>query len=176
MPHYVFTFTPSVAGCVERVCLFTPWVQNGPALAWQWLQQFARTPDPSGRPVLMFAQNCNVGCTCTNPGGAGTAPNVYCVQKAEPLIDRQQINAPYGSPIGNGHALTMPPLPTKGRDASSPQGMYENMPDCALANNADPMFGDSDGAGGTFSDLDSTGHEVIRQMTSPFPQKVVGGG
>ncbi len=182
MPHYCFTFDPPQAGCVARVCLYTPWTQNArspqgqvvdPAgQAWGYLLQYANQRDPQGQPLLVFPPNPQIGCTCTNPGGTGRDPNVYCIQTHMPYVDRAQVNAPYNTPVASGRSFAPPPMPSKERTA--PQGMYEDLTDCALAANGDTVFGDSDGAGGTYSDVDSQGREIPRQMTMPFPQKVAG--
>lgn len=183
MPHYCFTFDPPQAGCVVRVCLFTPWTQpartpqgnlDPSGQAWAYLLQYAQQRDAQGQPFIVFPQDPQIGCTVLNPGGTGNQPNVYCVQKAEPLVDRQQVNAPYNSPVASGRGFSPPPMPSK--DRAAPQGMYEDLTDCALPATADAVFGEMDGAGGTYTDVDSQGREVPRQMMMPPGPKVVGGG
>lgn len=177
MPHFVFTLEPPQAGCVERVCMFSPWPQA--QQAWNWLLQYAQQPGPFGQPMIMFAQGAKVSnCTCTNQGGQGQQPNVYCVQRSMPTVDRQQVNAPYNTPLANGYNLTPPPVagPSGQRrdPLQNPQGMYEDLTDAALAASADAVFGEMDGAGGTFTDVDSRGNETLRGITAPYPKKVTG--
>ncbi len=182
MPHFVFTFEPAAAGCVERVCLFTPWTQpargpdGGIMQPWQqaygFLMQYAQQRDPQNNPLLVFTPGVQFKCTCITPGGAGNTPNIYCIQKADPYIDRQQVNAPFNMPVASGRNFTPPPLPSKERVV--PQGMYEDMHDCALAATSDSILGEMDGAAGTFTDIDSQGNEVVRGVTAPFPRKVTG--
>lgn len=184
MPHFCFTFDPPQAGCAIRVCLFTPWTQparapNGQPMdpaqqAWAYLQQYANQRDQQGQPALVFPPNPEIKCTCLNPGGTGNQPNVYCIQKADPDIGRAQINAPYNHPVGNGQSWAPPPLPSKERAA--PQGAMEDLTDCALSATGDTVFGEMDGAGGTYSDVDSQGREIPRQMFMPPSPKIVGGG
>lgn len=187
MPHFAFTFEPSQAGCVERVCLFTPWdkqarAPNGAVVqpaeqAWTFLQQYAQQRDQSGNPLLTFTPGCKIGCTCINPGGQGQQPNVYCVQKADPYVGRAQVNAPWGAPVASGVSLAPPPLPGQpgaARQGCAPQGMYDDLGDSALALTGDSVFGEVDGYGGTYTDVDSQGREVKREIAMPFPQKVTG--
>ncbi len=188
MPHFTFIFTPAQAGCVERVVLSTPWFQNarGPqgqvvdpgAQAWAYLLNFAQQRDQFGQPCLIFPsglQPSGIQCICTNPNGHSQQPNVYCIQKTEPLVDRQQINAPYSMPVSSGGGLTPPPAqPPPNAPRAVPQGMYEDLTDSALASTADSVLGDMDGAGGTYTDVDSQGREVKRGMMSPYPNKVAG--
>lgn len=182
MPHFCFTFEPSSAGCVERVCLFTPWAQparapNGSVVqpadqAWAYLQSFASQRDQNNNPSLVFSPGCKINCMCTNPGGTGNTPNVYCIQKADPYVGRAQVNAPYGQPVSSGGMMSTPPLPSK--DRLVPQGVYEELNDCALPRTNDSLLGEMDGEGGTYTDVDSQGREIPRQMMMPPSQKVAG--
>ncbi len=181
MPHFVFTFSGSPAGCVERICLYTPWsqpqrdqtgqVRTPEQMAWAYLLQFAAQRDQAGNPIMVLPQGAQVGCTRITD--SGDKPNVYCVQTALPQVTRAQHNAPFSTPVGNGQMLTMPPEAQRGRTA--PVGSLEEIHDCALTNSADALFGESDGLGGTFSDIDrQTGQEVLRQATAPLPRRIAG--
>lgn len=182
MPHFCFTFEPSQAGCAQRVCLFSPWAQptrgpngqplNPPEAAWLALQQYAQSRNSHGQPFLIIPPGVAPKVICTNPGGQGDQFNVYCVQKADPEVSRTPIHAPYGSPLASGHSMAPPPLPSKERTV--PQGMYDELPDCALASSSDSVLGEMDAAGGTYSDLDSQGREIPRQNIAPYSPKVAG--
>ncbi len=188
MPHFVFIFEPAQAGCVERVALSTPWHQpvrtpqgqvlDPGAQAWSFLMQYAQQRDQFGQPALIFPSNlqpAGIKCICTNPAGHSPQPNVYCIQKTEPMIDRQQVNAPYNMPVSSGGGLTLPPVQQPANAPRiAPQGMYEDLTDSALPATADAVFGEMDGAGGTYTDIDSQGREIKRGMTAPFPNKVTG--
>jgi len=186
MPHFLFIFEPAQAGCVERVSLSTPWhqpvqtrqgqIMDPGAQAWAYLMNFAQQKDQFGQPCLIFPnglQPSGIKCICTNPTGHSQQPNVYCIQKTEPMIDRQQINAPYNMPVSSGGGLTLPPvMQAANAPRAAPQGMYEDLTDSALPSTADAVFGEMDGAGGTYTDLDSRGNEIKRGLTSPYPNKV----
>ncbi len=184
MPIFSFQFNPPSAGCVEKVVMSTPWnqpqrhPQTGQAMqptdaAWVWLQGYANQRDANGNPVLFFPPGCSVGCQQIGTGGEGQQPNVISVQTTVASADRQQINAPYGQPVGNGRQLTMPPIASKERLV--PQGLYEPLSDVALASNADPLMGEMDGEGGTFTDFSPiTGVETVREYAMPPSPKVAG--
>ncbi len=174
MPHFMFSVGKGaeVGGCVERVCLFTPWhkptqVTNSQTgqpmvlqpvqIAWNWLAQQA----------LVWPQGAEIKPIMLNPGGTGSAPVVYCIQKTDPVLERAQVNAPYGSPQGNGQVLTMPPIAAPKGQQSMNHGSYEEIHSSGLPNTGDTMMGEFDTLGGTFSDLESNGTETIRQMAIP---------
>ncbi len=170
-----------IPGCVERVCLYTPWnqpqqvqnpqngqivVMNPGQLAWQWLssQGLVFPQGVSFTPAVINPQG-------TNPAGANNQPAIYCVQKTDQSVERAQVSAPYANPVGNGKYLTEPPVQQpKGAPRAVPQGAYEDLHDAGLAINSDPMMGEMDGAAGTFSDIDSTGTERLRQNFMPPSQ------
>ncbi len=175
MPHFAFIFEPSQVGCVERLVMSTPWFQpaQGPGgkvmqpaeLAWSYILQQVQ----GGK--LILPENAQMKCIITNPQGHSPQPTIYCIQTAAPSIDRAQINAPFNTPVGSGRGLTEPPrqLP-RGQTGSG--GLYEDLTDCALASSSDSILGETDGAAGTWSDLDSQGRETVRQMAMPPSAKV----
>ncbi len=186
MPIFSFTFAPPHAGCVKRLTLMTPWnkavahPQTGQPMspndaAWLWLQGYAAQRDQNGNPPLCFPPECSdIKCKMVGVGGEGNPqPMILAVETAEPTVDRQQVNAPYGTPVGNGHMLTMPPVQGKPNERTVPQGMYEDLTDCGLTNNDDPLLGGGDGHGGTFTDFNPNDRmETVRQLAMPPSPKV----
>ena len=170
-----------VAGCVERICCYSPFIAprrhpNGQPLVDQRTGQPAAGPDAQktwnwliqqGYP---FPQGIPFECIITNPAQkAERAPYIYCVQYTLPSATRAPIQAPYADPVGNRGSAPPPmagPAPAPGERRYNP-GTYEALPDVALASNSDPMIGEIDGAGGTFTDIDGQGNEVQRQMVQP---------
>ncbi len=182
MPIFNFSFEPRSAGCVERATVMTPWGQpqrhpqtgqamSPPDAAWYWLQTYANQKDQNGNCALYFPPNCQVGCQAVGGGGEGQPAQVLAVQVCNPSADRQQVNAPYNQPIGNGRNLTLPPEQQKQRVV--PQGLYEDLTDCALASNSDSLMGEMDGEAGTFTDYSPNDRtETVRQYAMPPSQKV----
>lgn len=178
MPHFCFVNqTPVPAGFVERICAYSPWtktqamqtpngvVQLDPLqAAWNAIQQLA------AQNGWAFAEGVNYAPQITNKvTDMGPAFKVYCIQFAQPGVERTQVNAPYGVPVGNGRQLTMPPMAKRERDV--PQGAYEQVDSCALPTTpGDGLLSEMDGEGGTFTDLDSLGNEVVRHEFMPQSQ------
>lgn len=176
-----------VAGCVERLCCSHPAMRAGVQTArhpqtgqmvqqrvaipdveaaWNWLTQtYGRSPqNPNG---LIFSPHANYKCTVTNSArGVDNVPSMYCVQIAYPAVVRENVNAPTSQPVGNsGHEIGPPPM--SGQPRAVPPGAFEEMPDAALAANSDPAFGEIDPQGGTYTDIDSQGQEVRRELYRP---------
>src|SRR6187402_410045 len=98
MPHFLFSFSPSQAGCVERVCLSVPWTQTqrtpqggtvSPSdAAWNYLQSVAAQRDSNGQPLLVFPQGAKIDCNCLNPAGSSPnqPPTIYCIQICQPVV------------------------------------------------------------------------------------------
>ncbi len=167
-----------MAGCVERLCCYSPFIAprrhpNGQPMVdqrsgqpiigpdaqktWNWLVQ-------QGYPL---PQGVSFECIITNPAQkAERSPYIYCVQYTIAQATRAPIQAPYADPVGNRGNAPPPmagPAPIPGvRTPNS--GTYETLPDGALPSNSDPMLGEIDGAGGTFTDIDAQGNEIPRQM------------
>ncbi len=182
MSHYCFTCPEGreVAGCVERICCYSPFLR--PRLHPQTRQPLA---DQQGRPLVepdagrtwqwlmqlnyAFPQGVQFLCTVTNPmtDQSQRSPNVYCIQTTAPQASRAQVDAPYAQPVGNRGVQSAPVMASPQGAAPrhpSQAGMYDTLPDAALAGNSDPMLGEIDAAGGTYTDIDGNGNEVPRQM------------
>lgn len=175
MPHICFINDPQQGavpvGYVERVCVYSPWTQNQRAqngatvnpieAAWYALQQLAQ------KNGWVFSPGVDYKPMITNKAtDMGNEFKCYCVQFAQPSVERAQVNAPYGVPHGNGRQLTMPPVATKERSVA--QGLYEQIDQSALpANAGDGLMAEMDGEGGTWTDLDSLGNEVVRHELMP---------
>ena len=162
-----------VAGCVERLCCYTPFIKPGQMMhpqtrqmvqvavpdevaTWTWINQ------SSGQ---RLSPGADYQCVVTNPArGKGGQPSVYCVQTTEPSVVREQVNAPTMQPVGNAGS-PVGPAPLPGQPRTVPFGAFEQLPDPALPGYSDPVMGDIDAAGGTYTDIDaSTGQEVRREM------------
>lgn len=192
MPHFLFMCPQGkeTPGCIERFMVYVPWNKPAPAMnghgqplsnpqtgqpvmmtpaqmAWQWgYEQLKNSyPFPPGVPY-----------NCQQLTNGAPEPSAYCVQTTPPAESRVPVNAPWGTPVASHQNLTMPPSATpQGGPRGAPQGMYEEIHDCGLVTNADPMMGEIDGAGGTFTDIDRlTGQEVVRQTYMPASPKHIG--
>ncbi len=177
MPHFCFIFTLPQAGCVERLCLFTPWATpqqvQGPngvvmatpeQLAFNYIVQQAQTRDGYGNPLLPLPPGSPVDVRKTNPTGAGKEPVIYCTQVAYPAADRVQTNAPYADAVGQ-RGLAPPPMQMPANAPRMvPQGAYEPLTDAGLGVIGDSMMGDQDETQRTFTDIDSLGNETVRGL------------
>jgi hypothetical protein len=183
MPHLAFKCPDQqkIAGCLEAFMMYIPFdprgqvnTQQGPMsgaqVAWSLaLQDCANKriplpPNASFQPELISPAK-----------DKGEAPFIYMVQVTQPTADRVQTNAVEGMPVGNGYNLTPPPvLQPQNAQRANPMGTYDMLPDCALAANSDSMMGEMDGLGGTWTDVDSSGREVVRPMYIE-PSKPVAG-
>lgn len=188
MPVFQFTFSPPTAGCMASVVVQTPWDQkqnyekpsqqfpqgrvlSPPEAAFAFLCNYANQRDANGNCLLYFPPNVQTKCELL--GDKNGQPAVGTVQKFEPTSDRQQVNAPDNFPVGNGRSYALPPeQPQKGAARAVPQGLYEDLTDCALPRTSDSLLGDMDGEAGTYTDTDSMGNEVVRQLAMPPSPKV----
>lgn len=187
MPIFQFNFGPPTAGCVAKVVVKTPWnrpVKEQPSqvypqgrvlqpveAAYAWLAAFGAQRDGYGNPRLLFPPQAQ--CQAQPLGPDDGEATILAVEPYPATVDRQPVTAPYGMPVGNGHSMAPPPqLPPPNAQRVVPQGMYEELGDCALANTTDPLMGEMDGLGGTYTDVDSMGREVIRQIAMPPSPKV----
>ena len=188
MPIFKFTFEPPTAGCLASIRVQTPWSAEKnyeqpspqfpqgrwltpPEAAFDYLCKYANQRDVNGNCLLYFPPDCKtyVKQESAQNGQPGIAdPTVYPA-----TVDRQQVNAPYNMPVGTGHGLSMPPeQQPKGATRAVPSGMYEQLEDVALANTSDPLMGEMDGEGGTWTDFSPTDRtETRRQITAPYPKK-----
>ncbi len=173
MPHFMFYVKPEheVPGCVSRVCIQIPWLKP------------VQMADQNGNPVVVapqqaawnfitaqqlpWPQGVNVELNVINGQSTCRAPLIYCIQDTKPVIDPAQVNAPYSTPLGSSRVLTMPPMAAPKGSQAQYHGQYEVVDNSGVVNNDDPLMGAVDGFGGTFSDLDSTGREAIREMAIP---------
>ncbi len=175
MPHFCVDFKPAQAGCVERLCMFTPWhqpmrdntgkVMNPWEMAFGWLQQYANQRDANGNPILALPPGAQVTASVLNTGGAGTTPLVYCTQTSYPDAGRAQVNAPYAGTFQNGRGMAPPPMQQPANaPRTTPQGAYEDLTDAGLGVIGDVVFGEGDESQRTFTDIDGQGRETVRQM------------
>lgn len=188
MPVFKFTFEPPTAGCVASVLVQTPWaaaqnqeppsqaypqgrVLSPPEAAFSFLCNYANQRDANGTCLMYFPQNAEIKCQAVNQSHGG--PGVGDVTVYPATADRQQINAPYNMPIGNGRVLTLPPEQApKNAQRAVPCGMYEQLEDCAVGNTSDPLMGEMDAEGGTWTDFSPTDRtEVKREVAMPYPKK-----
>lgn len=187
MPVFQFTFGPPTAGCVAKVILKTPWdrpvreqpsqhfpqgrILNPPEAACAWLGSYGAQQDQYGNPVLLFPPGSQP--LIHQIGNEHGPAQVLAIEPYPPIVDRQQVNAPYGQPVGNGRSFALPPeQPKPNAPRAVPMGMYEPLADCAVTLNSDSLMGDSDGEGGTYTDIDSMGNEVVRQLAMPQGPRV----
>lgn len=116
----------------------------------------------------VWPQNVNLNCLQLSDSVSGREPVIYCIQKTEASIERAQVNAPFSTPFGSSKVLTMPPQAAPEGSQRHQHGMYEEIDGSGLVNNADPLMGEVDGHGGTFTDFSpTTRKEEIRQMAIP---------
>lgn len=189
MPVFKFTLGPPTAGCLASVVVQTPWAAEKnyeqpsqqfpqgrwltpPEAAYAFLCNYANQRDGNGTCFMYFPpEPRQIQCQAVSAhnGGPGIAePTVYPA-----TVDRQQVNAPYNMPIGNGRGLTLPPEQTpKNAPRGVPCGMYEQLEDVALANTSDPLMGEMDAEGGTWTDFSPTDRtETKREIAMPYPKK-----
>ncbi len=132
---------------------------TAPVVAWNLAMQYCQAQRIPLPPQVQF-----VPTLLSNEKNRGDT-EVMMVQTSQPTADRVQTNAVEGMPVGNGYNLTPPPtLQPQNAQRENPMGTYDVLPDCALAANSDSMMGEMDGQGGTWTDVDSQGREVPRQM------------
>jgi hypothetical protein len=165
------------AGAVERVLVCSPFVAQ--ANVRNQMGQVVQAMVPDKRAAFQFAsQNApmcpNVDYDCyplsKMYGANERTASVLCSQTAAPAVTQQYVQSaqPVGQPVGNpGHAIQPQRQPGQKNEFG-----YEELPDAALPATQDAVFGDIDGAGGTFTDIDSQGNEVRRQMSVPIQPPV----
>lgn len=153
--NYLFVAKQSVpAGYAERIGITSP---HNVQQVWQYISQnpaaFRIPPGVAFQPTLLRDQS-------------GPQTSVFCIQIVQgPTVAPAQVSAPYADPYGNRGQQSAPPIQPPGSNQPRPpdqRGAMEEIPDAALPGNADPMLGDIDGLGGTYSDIDGQGRETIR--------------
>lgn len=174
MSCFMFMTDQQVAGCVERILVASPFLKPAvvntpqgqrqmnvpdPKATWNWVSQ-QQLPFPPGANFKTYIISASYMKDITSP-------QVLMVQTAPPVLSESGVNSgsPYGPPVGNRGAPIGPP-PIAGQPGGG--GHYEDLPDAALPGNADPMVGDTDPAGGTFTDIDLQGNETRRDMMRPI--------
>lgn len=192
MPMYTFECPPQqrIAGCVEKIVVRTPFLKgkfhpNGAPVidprtnrqvpepdsqqTWAWVAQ-QRLPLP---PSANFS-----GSIQSYTADANLPPEVIATQYTQQQVQAHaQIHAPYGQPVGNAGAYQPPPMvdPRYQNPAAKiyRQDQWEPLDGAALPGGTDPMLGDVDPAGGTFTDIDSAGNEIQRQDIMPVAPRNV---
>jgi hypothetical protein len=182
MPEYYFICPANQRrpGCVEALYCATPFlgqqrapngqVYNVPNAqqTWAWLAQQG----------LPFPPGVSFACRNITPypnQEQNRSPMLIAVHYTPAPVQatQVQINAPYNTPVGNRGQNNVE-LPVVGAPRVGQQGAFEVLPDAALPGNADPMLGEHDGQGGTYSDIQSDGTEYTRPdgVLKPFdPQQ-----
>lgn len=189
MPQFRFTCPEQkrAAGRIEAIQVRGPFMrpvqlptgqtgyQPDSTMAWNWLignlDKF--------NPPLPFPPNTPFTPALEDPQYVpqiDVTPRVVGVHLTPvPTVQRTVIDAPTMQPTGNPGAS--PPgggmenwLPNQRMDTG-----YEIISDQALPRSADPMLGEIDPEGGTFTDISSTGVEIKRELRRPYGPNLQGG-
>ncbi len=182
-----FVAIQPMGGCIERVVVSGPFFMMNPSTrqflldqnkklipdittAWNWASQWAGQQQmplaPGGYKPYFIADS--------------QQPVVVAVQTTVPAVQNNvQINAPFNSPVGNPGVMDELPV-QRPREQCRPNADgcmdMDMISNAALPRNSDPLMGEIDGAGGTFTELNSNGVEETRTGIRPFPPNPALGG
>lgn len=175
-----FVATQPQGGCPERVVVSGPFFVVDPRTNRFYFDQNKKlVPDPTAASAF-FQKWCaenNVPiaqCPYTPFFVADDpkAPKVVAIQFTPMAVQQHApVNAVFNSPTGNGQVLTMPPEQVpQNQIRHDPTGFeMQDIDNSALPRNSDPVMGDMDPSGGTFTDYDPvTKQEVQRTTLRPY--------
>lgn len=167
-----------VAGCVSRVVVCGPFHKKGirqhPQTGQQvevWEVDAPRALQYIASQGIQFPNGYKINQFVLNAAydqAAHAKPAILAIHEEKPDLSQQYVQSgqPYGPPYGSGGPVAAEP-PMAGAPRSGEKGLFEVLPDIALARSQDGLL-EVDEMGGTWMDIDKLGNEERRGDVKPI--------